>query len=1100
MFTKALYAHWAISNPRILSTMLCLLIQISALAQIGPRQTSSHPTTIKLEKLFDSARDELQVKIRWDEGVDVDLNLIVTVSPCIPLDSTLISTLRSLRYIFTWQEDDLSIKGKAPAAIANRKKATGDTISYRIRVKGPDDDILPNTNIKLKSTGKSFRTDMSGTVVIATVKRTDSITLSYINMKTEKLALSKQTSLDIQLQYAPDPMNEVMVTDYWSTTKSTTTGDIFELRNDQSISTGQGSPQTMMEGTVPGMLVTQASGIACASVTTLLRGQSSILNSKDPYYIVDNVPYASGNISISNITSSCAANSYNPLYLLSPDEIETITILKDADATAIYGSRGANGVIQITTRKGKPGKSQLSMQASTGSARVTCLPRLMNMQQYMTMRLEALKNDNMKPDTTNAPDLLLWNTHRSVNWGKWLVGGSAPTASIQASLSGGNDTLNYIVGVDDLWQTLVFPTQPSDWRTNGHANINYRLPGGKLEIKLNGLYSLDNNHQPITDPTGMQLLVPNAPNLTDKLGHLVFQANGVNFNNPMSYFFQPYQISASNRLADALITYRISSSLTAKINIGYDAVEAKEASDIPIVSQTPLPGVTGSSYSSFTKYTSAIIEPQLEYEKKIKEFDLSLLQGATWQAEGNNIRTLTGTGFTSDSQLKFTNLAPILSPDSQFSSYHYEAIFTRANVNWKNMYILNFTDRLDRSTELGPGGQFGNFWALGSAWIFADDNRSIDALPFLSFGKLRASYGITGNGQIGNHYFESWTPTAAIPFQNIQGSYTSSQAGSGITWENIKKMEFALEGGLLDNRILFTLAWYRHRSSNLLLPDSLPLRSSILIFSNQNAVLENRGWEFSLTSTNIKSKNFQWTMSFNASFPINMLVSFPGLGKSLFAQSLVIGKSLAVIQAYQYKNVDRTTGLFTFAMQPGEASPTDADNKVVGQFAVTCFGGLNNTLRWKNLQFDCLADARWQSGSNYQAAIYAANAPGSIQSGLYSNETTALLNRWQKQGDQAQYQKLTTLYSSDAGKAITYYTASSAIITNASFLRLRRVSLSYEFPRSLLKKMHLKGAKIFVDGQNLATLSPYKGVDPEQQSIQTLPLMRMVEAGIHLSI
>jgi hypothetical protein len=263
-------------------------------------------------------------------------------------------------------------------------------------------------------------------------------------------------------------------------------------------------------------------------------------------------------------------------------------------------------------------------------------------------------------------------------------------------------------------------------------------------------------------------------------------------------------------------------------------------------------------------------------------------------------------------------------------------------------------------------------------------------------------------------------------------------------------------------------------------------------------VVENSGYEFSLLATLADKNYFGWDIGINWTIPMNKLVSFPQLGSSDYAGRLVVGHSINVLRGYVYKDVDRRSGLYRFADLNGDGNVTDADQKVVGNFDVTGFGGFENTMRWRRFQLQVLIDARLATGLNYLAPIFANNPPGAIKNGLSSNVPRVLLNHWRQAGDRAAYQRIYAAPDSAADATMQLYLRSSALLANTSFVRLRKLSIVYDLPAPKVAAMHLSSLSVFADAQNLFVVSPYKA-DPEIQSVLTMPTMRTIEVGVRIS-
>jgi len=971
------------------------------------------------------------------------------------------------------------------------------------RITDEFDKPVPFATVKNNNTGEATVADSNGTATLS-VRQRANLTVSCVGREPVTRNVTGEMEQHFVLIVKPDLLQEATV-GYGKGNRATTTAGYFTFSS-QAISGGSfmpgfqgisnGTPQTMLEGWIPGVLVRQTSGVVGASASLTVQGPSSIFNSSDPLYVVDGVPYSANNWSMSNILTGNSAGSLSPLSFIPVSDIQRIDVLKDADATSIYGSRGANGVVLITTRHWKPGSPRWSIQTSAGFSEVTRRPALMNIHEYLAMRREALRNDRL-PDTPYAPDISVLDTTRSIDWQHRIIGGIAPIQNIQVSLSGANRNTNYFTGTSYLRETNVFPSKPSHERAGLHFNVTHHSSDRRLFLQTSGMAATDRNHQFISiDPTILQLTAPNAPEPLDRQGYLYFADSTIPWTNPLSWFRQTYEAVSHDLLANVTGSYQLSPSLTIKGTVGGNDVGTREYGQIPIAAQDPSTNPSGTAYFSHTWYNSRILEPQMEYRRKVGKFRFSWLGGATWQWQQGNMNTQNYTGYTNDAWLRQAGKGIPGDADTGHLASRYTALFTRINGNWDDKYILNFTGRRDGSDRWGPHEQFGNFGAIGGAWIFSKERLTKRLLRILSFGKLRGSYGISGNDQVGNYVVQNTSATAIPAFQAIRGFYQTGHIVQGKGWETTSKMTYSVDLGFLDDRLLFNLTWYRHRSANQLIADP---NNTPLSINTVPAVLENKGWEFSSSFRMIETADLGWTVSLNWSLPVNKLVSWPGLGTSSFANELFIGQSLNAIKGYVYTGVDKQKGLFTFADLNRDGKITDKDQKVIGKFDVTGFGGLYNSMRWKRFQLELLIDVRLQTGVNPLETMYQNNPPGSIRAGLTSNYTTALLRRWQGKGDNAQYQLLTTGANLAADTAIGRYLSSSAMVTDASFVRLRKLSLTYGFSPKLLAKLHLSSATLFITGQNLISLSPYKDADPEIQNIQIVPTLRTIEGGFRVA-
>jgi hypothetical protein len=480
---------------------------------------------------------------------------------------------------------------------------------------------------------------------------------------------------------------------------------------------------------------------------------------------------------------------------------------------------------------------------------------------------------------------------------------------------------------------------------------------------------------------------------------------------------------------------------------------------------------------------------------------MNFLAGTTWQWQRNTISTLTATGYTSDALLGNVSAAGGTSDAGQVTDYRYSAVFGRVHLNWNNTYILNFTARRDGSSRFGPGRQFGNFGAIGAAWIFNRGGFFHSRLPWLSLGKLSGSYGVTGNDAIGDYRYRiAWSTTTNVPYQGITGFYPTNLANPNLAWEKVVKQEAALDLGFWRGIIYVKAAWYINRCSNQLIPYFLPLQTGFgSEVRNSDAVLKVSGVELTLQTELINTGRVKWSLSLNANAPRTRLVAFPNFRTSSYVSTLVLGQSLTVVKAYKLLGVDKGTGLYQFLDVNHSGKINDSDRVVAGDLDPHWYGGVYSSLRIGSFQLDVHIEGRVQKGTDYQLSLYARNPPGMLGPELLTNQSTVIGDRWTHPGQEATYQQLTTGMGTAAGRQLSYYTASNAVIADASFLRLKTLALSWQPVCEWMRRLHCGGMRLYVQTQNLVTFTGYKGTDPETQGL-TLPPLRTVEAGIKMTL
>ncbi|UFH34556.1 SusC/RagA family TonB-linked outer membrane protein [Flavobacterium acetivorans] len=953
---------------------------------------------------------------------------------------------------------------------------------------------LPGVTIAIKSRSNyAVLSDFDGKYTLL-AQANDTLVVSYIGYKTAIIPINYRKTIHIQLQEDITSLQEVRINaGYYSVKEKERTGSIARITAKDIETQPVTNVLATMQGRMAGVHITQQTGTAGGGFNIQIRGQNSVRRGgNSPLYIIDNVPYSSEEIG-NGMSMSIMSMNTNPLNNINPADIESLEVLKDADATAIYGSRGANGVVLITTKKGKIGKTRFSASVAQGGGSVPHFMKMMNTEQYLAMRVEAFANDGITTYPGSAYDINgTWDQSRSTNWQKELMGGTSKITNINGSISGGSEQTQFMVSGTYGKETTVLPGDFGYNRVNVRTSINHTSVDQRFKIAFTGGYGIQDNNQPSTDLSiPARRLAPNAPTLYDAEGNLNWENN--TFENPLRYLKGLSKSKSYDLVASTTLSYNVFDNIEIKSNFGYTDLNHHESSTYPSTMYNPSLGVgseTSRIFYTDTKRNSWIIEPQLNWKPVLGAVKTDLLIGSAFQRQNNRSLSSLNSGFSSNSMIynpaAATNTS-ILAFDE--SVYKYQSVFSRANFNLKERYIINLTGRRDGSSRFGAGKRFAWFGAVGAAWLFSYEKLLQDN-KVLSFGKLRASYGTTGNDQIGNYQFlDTYTPSNAS-YDGIMGLKPSRLYNAGFGWETNKKLEIAIETGFLKDRIFLTTAWYRNRSSDQLVGIPLPGATGFTeIQSNLNASVENRGIELTLNTLNVKTTGFDWSTAINFSASKNKLRSFPNLESSTYSNSYVIGQPLNIVKVYHYTGIDPETGIYTFEDVNADGILTEPEDKqTVKVLNPNYFGGIKNTLRFQRWQFDFLFNFAKQQ--NY-------NAPRTLGvAGTMNNQSVAIVDRWQFPGDEASSQRYTSGANGTVENALYRYAASNAGITDASFIKLKNVSISYEFPERWLKNVNCKAT---VEAQNLFTITGYNGADPEFSGSGFLPPLRMITAGLQFN-
>jgi len=958
-------------------------------------------------------------------------------------------------------------------------------------------DGMPMTGVSISVLGKQA-TAVSGEdgKFTITAEPTDTLVFAFVGFKTVTEPLNGRTSINIQLQEDTTTLQEVTVNaGYYSVKEKERTGSIAKIKAADIEKQPVTNPLAAMEGRMAGVNITQAAGTPGSGFSIQVRGVNSIrAEGNDPLYVVDGVPYASQSLGNNNVGNYGFGGLSSPISNINPADIESIEVLKDADATAIYGSRGANGVVLITTKKGKAGRTKFDVQSYTTIGQVTQKADLLNTQEYLAMRQEAFANDGVTEYPADAYDINgTWDQTRNTNWQKELIGGTANIYNAQLSISGGSNFTQFLVSGTYRKETTVFPGEAHYSRGGAHVGITHRSEDERFKLNFSADYTGDKNTLPGIDLTRLSYtLAPNAPSLYDAAGNLNWEDG--TFDNPLGILNSSYLNNTNTLIANAMLSYKLPKGFELKTSLGFSDTSLSETRLLPSTIYSPFFNVTSADSEILLNdgaRRSWIIEPQLTWQKKWEILELNVLAGSTFQTEKQHTLAFDGLGFPSNALINTLSAATsltVLSDD--YSEYKYNAFFGRVNLNLKEKYILNLTGRRDGSSRFGPSNRFANFGAVGAAWIFSKEAFLKNADKVLSFGKLRASYGVAGNDQIGDYQYLDTYQVSPNVYDGVTGIQPSRLFNANFGWETNKKLEAALELGFLNDRIFLTTAYFKNRSTNQLVGIPLPGTTGFSsLLSNLDATVENTGLELELRTVNFKGKDFGWTTMLNFTAPKNRLVEFPNLENSVYKNLFVIGESLSIQKLYHYTGIDPETGLYQFEDYNGDGAITSsADRQGIVDTAPKYYGGLANQFTYKNWSLDFLFQFVKQDGKSIISSF--------PLTGTFSNQPSQVLTHVPQDNSPDAVQQYSNGDLPGAVAAYNNYTLSDAMVEDASFVRLKSLSLAYNIPALWSKSF---SGRIYLQGQNLLTFTEYHGADPETRTTFYVPPLRQFTLGVQFS-
>jgi TonB-linked SusC/RagA family outer membrane protein len=983
---------------------------------------------------------------------------------------------------------------------------------------------VQGANVTIKQTEKGTITNAKGEFELPAVPAGGVLVFSFVGYAPQNFTVKDGSVMRIYMKVAQNELDKAVVQAYGMTTQRLTTADIGKVTAEEIEKDANMNPLLDLQGKVAGLDVNQTSGYASAPIKVELRGRASInpLFTSDPLYIIDGVPltinevkndyyvnvygqqpnlYLSGSPGFDQSGLS-PAGGQSPLFSINPADIESIEVLKDADATAIYGSRGANGVILITTKKGKPGKTKLDLHAQEGTQRVDRFWNMMNTNQYLAMRRQALFNAGLAPDPINDYDINgTWDTTRYTNWQKVLYGGIGRTYDVQGSLSGGDAHTTFRIGAGYNRTTGITTISGADQRGSVSFNLTHHSLDQRLSIGFSNTFSYTQSN--LINLPGAITLAPDAPSIYDSLGNLNWAGwGGVNKNTiaqniyPFAALKQTYTGKTNFLNSNLVISCEVIRGLQASVSLGYNIGQGNQVSVNPIAAQNPLNHPLGSLNLGNNRNVNFIIEPHATYNVQLGRGRLSVLVGLSSSQNNTESLTANGSGFISDLLINSITNAASWSTSDLSEEYRYFGVFGRVSYNWENKYIVNINGRRDGSSRFGPGNQYGNFGSVGAAWIASEEKWLKNILPsFFSFIKLRGSYGITGSDAVPNYsYLSQYSSFNIAPYDSSSALVAKIDPNPNYRWQSNKKLEGAINFGFLKDRINAQVAWYRDRCGNQLVPFPTPLFTGFAnVIENSPALVENVGWEFGIGATLIQTRKFSWSVNFNTAINQNKLVSYPNFAQSPYTATLKIGQPLNMSYVLHYIGVDQQTGQYSYLdknhdgqieYNPGQLR----DDSYPLVLAPKFFGGVGMNFSYSRLNIGLSFNIKDQIGHN--AFENLGNPPGWVN---YNEPTYILGKQWQYPGDNAAtFAKFTAISTQNFGN----YTRSDGSFTDASFVRLSNLSISYALPSNYLRRAGIGACSFFFHTNNLFIITKYKGLDPETQNFGGLPPTKVMVGGI----
>ncbi|GAA4451661.1 SusC/RagA family TonB-linked outer membrane protein [Nibrella saemangeumensis] len=997
------------------------------------------------------------------------------------------------------------------------------------KVTSSDDGTpLPGVTVQVKGTTRGTSTDSEGNYRINAADNAR-LVFSFIGFNAQEVAIGGRSTVNVTLQSNTTELSEVVVTGYGGTlSKREITGSISKIKGSDIENMPIQSFDRALQGRAAGVQISSANGIPGGAVQVRIRGVGSIAAGTDPLYIVDGVQLNS------NRTSSFT--STNPLSFLNPNDIESIEVLKDAAAASIYGSQAANGVVLVTTKKGKAGRTQFNLNTYYAFVEPVKYLDVLNTQQWLQMRTEAVFNQTA---ATN-PAYTVEQARRAVlssvrlspelseseiaalptyDWQKVGIR-SGRGQNYEFSMNGGSDKTTFFI-------SAAYNDQDASLR-----NVDFKRGTSTINLthKINNRITLDQKLNLSTITQRGQFGSPNGGTFLGAAafaGPLIIPVNPI-YNPDGSYYGTPatgglagilnqnplmvtelndIRASTNSAVGNLSLTYRITDNLTLKPFVGMDyrMTRGRYYSDPRTADGINVRGRVQNQFDEITNFISNIT---LNYNKTFNSVhNVGFLAGAEYRSDVREGISIQAENLPTPDFRYANSAANPIATGGFWTGFRKDALFANLKYEFGGRYVLNLIGRYDGSSRFGRENRYGFFPAAAASWLISEES-FLKGSPVVNTLKLRASYGSTGNDQIGNFpslgLFEG-----GFGYNNQAGMAPTQLSNPNLKWEQNITTNLGLDFGFFNNRITGAVDVFERRSKDLLLFKPVPFVNGFSEVAQNVGEVKNRGIEFEITTTNFDRGGFKWSTSFNYTFvKSNVTKLFDGITPlatpdSLVAlpgnTSVIIGYPLGTIFTSRYAGVNPATGRGMWYDANGNityAPRNPADFKVMGSNIPTTFGGLTNSFSYAGFDLNVLFQ--------YEFGRKEFNSQGSFMSengGRLFNTLSEVYNRrWQKPGD---ITDIPRPYNGNAEIRGSSNLTGTRTLEDASYIRLKQIDFGYNIPAAFAKRVRVNRARLYAQAVNLITWSKWTGYDAEFLNLGAgnsgvVPIARTYTVGLQL--
>ncbi|WP_353481375.1 TonB-dependent receptor [Haliscomenobacter sp.] len=957
------------------------------------------------------------------------------------------------------------------------------------KVTDRDGDALIGASIMVKGTSIGTVSDIDGNFKV-TATGNAILVISYTGFATLEEALNNRTELTIVLQPGID-LAEVLVTGYGTAIKRELTGNIAKIRTEDIKDMPVTSFDQAMQGKAAGVQITSGNGKLGQAVQIRVRGQSSVSASNEPLIVIDGIPATTADL-------GSFGGATNPLADINPQDIASIEILKDASAAAIYGARAANGVVLVTTKRGKTGRTSVNYGFQYGQSNPARLLEFLNTEQYLKLYRQAAANSDRidglaasDPDsyTTYMEDFFktqslgTFGTDKAedTDWGK-LAYQDAPMQQHDLNISGGNDKTTFYMSGQWFDQKGILIGNALN-RISGRINVDHQAYKW-LKVGFNTSLSRSFNERISGDrqfdnPMQIVALPPMTPQNDPDTGLPVGTPPGdisiPVYYNPLINLGNAYYNTNTNRnLSSVYAQVSILDGLSFRSEFALDLLDQQEELYYNSKTQRNFSAPLGLGRNLFTRVENYNTNNYFTYNTGFGKTRLDLTAGMAYQQSQQKTNFIEGQDFPSDAYRQIASAARKTNGESTETNFRFLSYFARANVKLADKYLVGVSVRTDGSSRFGKESRYGFFPAASLGWIVSEEG-FLNNNKAISFLKVRASYGRTGNAEIGN-FPQLGLFQGDAGYNGAPGQRPSQLGNPDLSWETTDQFDAGIDFGLFKDRITGEIDFYSKSTTGLLLNVNIPSTTGFATQFRNVGKLTNQGIEVVL-NTDVVRGAFHWKTSLNFAANKNQITDLQGqiIEAGLNNMSRAVeGQPLGTYFTAEYAGVDPANGNALWYKNATEGNRettstySQATRVVVGSPLPDWIGGVTNTFSYKGLELSVLFSAVIGNELNF----YGVGRFSSANARFEDNQTVDQLAAWTKENPNTNIPEARLFFNNGAQP-------SSRFIQDGSFVRLRNATLSYNFPKTLTSKAKIQSLRLFVTGQNLLTWTNYIGWDPE---------------------